>query len=127
MSFTKTKDTRWVFLQDKTIETLKTYLKWHNGNKYLLLNVNGTKINRDSIYHFLEQIKKDLNIKQSITPHKWRHTFATKLVRNNVNLNTIMNVLGHTQYETTKRYIHIEMEERRTEILNILENKKKDV
>ena len=127
LSYTKTHEPRLVFLQETTIKALKSYLKWHNGNKYLLLSTNGVKVNRDSLYHFLEQIKKELNITQSITPHKWRHTFATNLVKNNVNLNTIMRVMGHTQYATTKRYLHQEQDEIKNQILLALENKKRKV
>ena len=125
LSYTKTHEPRTVFLQETTLKALKTYLKRHNGNKYLLLSTNGVKMNRDSLYNFLEQIKKELNITQSITPHKWRHTFATNLVKNNVNLNTIMKVMGHTQYATTKRYIHQEQNEIKNQILSALENKKR--
>lgn len=125
LSYTKTHEPRWVFLQENTLNALKTYLKWHNGNNYLFLNTNGSKMKRDSIYNFLEKIRIKLNIEQSITPHKWRHTFATNLIRNNVNLNTIMKVMGHTQYETTKRYLHQETEELKEQILNVLENKKR--
>lgn len=127
LSYTKTHEPRTVFLQETTLKALESYLKWHNGSNYLFISKNGLKLKRDSIYHFLEQIKKDLNITQSITPHKWRHTFATKLVRNNVHLNTIMRVMGHTQYQTTKRYLHQEHEELKNQILNVLENKKKSL
>lgn len=127
LSYTKTHEPRLVFLQETTLKALKSYLKWHNGSKYLLLSTKGLKMNRDSLYHFLEQIKKELNITQSITPHKWRHTFATNLVKNNVNLNTIMKVMGHTQYATTKRYLHQEQDEIKNQILSALENKKRKV
>ena len=120
LSFTKTNKPRWVFLQEETINTLKTYLKWHNGNKYLLLSEFGEQIKRDSIYNFLEKLKNDLKINQSITPHIWRHTFATNLIRNKVNLEVVMDVLGHTEYTTTKRYLHLEIEERQEIILKAL-------
>lgn len=80
---------------------------------------------RDSVYNCLELIKKKLHIERSISPHKWRHTFATNLIRNNVNLNTIMLVMGHTQYETTKRYLHQETNELKSQVLEVLENKKR--
>lgn len=119
LSFTKTNKPRYVYISQKTIETLKSYLKWHNGNKYLLLNTNGTQIKKDSIYNLIEQLKKKLNI-TGINPHRFRHTFATKLIEENVNLSLVMDVLGHTQFETTKRYIHVNVEHKATTILKAL-------
>lgn len=120
LDFTKTHEPRYVFIQDKTIEWLNMYLKFHNGNEYLFLTLEGKQLQRDSMYHKLEKIKKELKISQSITPHKWRHTFATNLIKNNVNLNTIMKVMGHTQYSTTQRYLHQETDELKNQVLEVL-------
>lgn len=120
LDFTKTHEPRYVFIQDKTIEWLNMYMKFHNGNEYLFLTLEGKQLQRDSMYHKLEKIKKELKISQSITPHKWRHTFATNLIKNNVNLNTIMKVMGHTQYSTTQRYLHQETDELKNQVLEVL-------
>lgn len=74
----------------------------------------------DSIYDFILHIKRTLNIEQSISPHKWRHTFATKLIDKNVNLDSIMRVLGHTQYTTTARYLHQKQDKIKNDILQAI-------
>jgi len=43
---------------------------------------------------------------QGITPHKLRHTFATHLIRNRVDIRTVHELLGHSELETTAKYLH---------------------
>lgn len=120
LDYTKTHEPRWIFFQDITKHYLIEYLKFHNGNEYLLLDSDGKHMKKKNIYDTLDFIKAKLNIEQSITPHKWRHTFATNLIKNNVNLNTIMKVMGHTQYSTTKRYLHQETDELKEQVLKVI-------
>ncbi len=120
LDFTKTHTNRWVFFQNITKDYLIKYLQLHNNNEYLFLDRSGEHLNKKRVYDFLDWLKDKLKIEQSITPHKWRHSFATNLVKNNVNLNTIMKVMGHTQYKTTERYLHQETEELKNQILDVI-------
>jgi len=43
---------------------------------------------------------------QGITPHKLRHTFATHLIRNGVDIRTVQELMGHSELETTTKYLH---------------------
>ena len=125
LDFTKTHATRYVFFTDETKSVLREYMKIKRCAKepnidYFFNNDTCTlPMNRNVVYHFLEEITKACDIDQSITPHKWRHTFITKLVENNVNLASIMKVAGHTEYSTTQRYIHQDINSLKESILSI--------
>ena len=84
----------------------------------------GTIYFKSTIYFFINQIKEDLNINNSISPHKWRHTLASTLVNQNVNVSIVQKVLGHTSLEIIKRYLHAEEDFISKSVLNVLEQKK---
>ncbi|MDE6584976.1 MAG: tyrosine-type recombinase/integrase, partial [Anaeroplasmataceae bacterium] len=95
--------------------------KYHNKKcEYLFITKAFQPMQVDSVYDLLAKLKKTLQIEQSISPHKWRHTFATNLINENVNLHSIMQVLGHTQYSTTARYLHQNQNKLKNEILHAI-------
>lgn len=126
LDFTKTIKSRYVYFDNDTKLFLNKWLSFHNGtSEYLFITQNGTKLRRNTIYDFLDLIKSKTGIEQSISPHKWRHTLATNLINENVNLNEVMEILGHTEFETTKRYLHQENEHIKRDILTALNKNKK--
>ncbi len=121
LDFTKTRNTRFVFFQDITKVYLLKYLSLiEKPKEYLFINKNNNPMKVYSVYDFIDKIKLTLNINCSISPHKWRHTFATNLINNNVNLDSIMKVLGHTQYTTTMRYLHQQQNKIKNDILKAI-------
>lgn len=131
LDFTKTNKDRYVFFSDHTkqdLEKLKRNLENLNQNLenlnrfiYLFSNFETKKIIfKSTMYEQIENMRKKLEIEQSITPHKWRHTLATKLCDNNINLMSIKEVLGHSTLEITKRYIHADKEKIKKDVLNVL-------
>ena len=123
LNFTKTGKPRKVYLSKRCINLLKDYLSHFKlkGSKYLLINFKTKEIVfKTTIYEFIEQIRKDLNIEISISPHKWRHTLASKLVNENVNISIVQKVLGHASLEITKRYLHAEEEHIQECVLNVI-------
>ncbi len=121
LEFTKTGKPRKVYFQTISQIYLKKYFHFLDFKcEYLFITKENKQLKRDSIYLLFEHLKKTLHIKQSITPHKWRHSFATKLINNNVNLNTIMQVLGHTEYSTTARYLHQDQDKMKNDILEAI-------
>ena len=127
LTFTKTGYPRKVYLSSRTIELLTDYLSRPEleDSKFLLINFQTKEIVfKSTIYFFINQIKEDLNINNSISPHKWRHTLASTLVNQNVNVSIVQKVLGHTSLEITKRYLHAEEDFISKSVLNVLEQKK---
>lgn len=125
LDYTKTNDTRYVFFSEETKVVLKEYLQIKPVSEepyidYLFNDDTCTRtMSKHVIYHFFEEIKEACDIEQSISPHKWRHTFITELVENNVNLTSIMKVAGHTEFSTTKKYIHQSLTNLKESILSI--------
>ena len=54
----------------------------------------------------LYKLRTYLGIKEKITPHKWRHTFATQYMRSSGNTEMLRLFLGHKSHKTVQRYIH---------------------
>lgn len=132
LTFTKTHENRYVYISDLTKELLIKYIDIIKPNKYLICNEITKDIMADDfIYKFFNKIKKACNINQSISPHKWRHTLATCLLKENVNLENIRKLLGHSSLEITKKYLHVDNEYQQNTILKALkeiQNKqKKDI
>lgn len=123
LTYTKTKQLRTVYFSDKTKSILIKYLNRINDENsiYLFFDVfTKNKIDRGFPSNFLQKIKKRLSISQSITPHKWRHTLATNLLRNNCNIRMVQKVLGHSSLEITERYLHLTEQETKITIVNTL-------
>jgi site-specific recombinase XerD len=64
-----------------------------------------------AIESLLYQLKKRCQIKDNITPHKWRHTFATQFLRKGGDLETLRMLLGHTNLKTTQKYLHLSQDD----------------
>lgn len=96
---TKNKKDRYVFFTKNTSKLLKEFIKNKNIKEFLFNTSYG------AIYRIFKNIKDNTNIK-SISPHILRHTFATYLLNNNINLFTLKNLLGHENLTTTQIYLH---------------------
>ena len=109
---TKTNKNRYIFLSDMTVNVLKKYLELLPDRKYKYLFINcvnlNTQITDSKINWLIHNIKKDLKIPDhvSISPHKFRHTYATACLNNGADLVHIQKLLGHTSLRMTQRYTH---------------------
>lgn len=83
-----------------------------NKNKveYLFLNSLGQNISVRSIENIIDKIEKEACLKFSISPHVFRHTFATHLLDNGADLNSVKELLGHENLNTTAIYTHVSNE-----------------
>lgn len=99
---------RTVYFKDDTNDYLLHYISKYVGDKtYLFPSEEGDgHIKRDTIYKYLKRLQKRLGIEQSISAHKYRHTFSSKFYDRSRNLPILQTLLGHTELNTTRNYIH---------------------
>ena len=88
------------------------------GNEdYLFLNRLGRRLTRAMIFTIVKNLAEVAGIKKNISPHTFRHSFATHLLENGANLSAIQQLLGHESITTTELYTHIDVQYLRETIL----------
>lgn len=73
----------------------------------LFLNASGQRLSTQGIANIIAQFRKDAGIERHVTPHMLRHTVATLLLRNGVDIRIVQEFLGHASIATTQRYTHV--------------------
>jgi integrase/recombinase XerD len=74
----------------------------------LFLNRRGKQLTRAMIFTIIKQLAIKINLKKSISPHTFRHSFATHLLQNDADLRSIQLMLGHESITTTEIYVHLD-------------------
>ena len=80
------------------------------SNDIIFLNRNGKKLSRVMIFILIKELVKKSNIKKNISPHTFRHSFATHLIEGGANLRAVQEMLGHESITTTEIYTHLDSE-----------------
>jgi integrase/recombinase XerD len=81
------------------------------GNEDILfLNRRGVKLSRVMIFYIIKELAKQAGIKKTISPHTFRHSFATHLVEGGADLRAVQEMLGHESITTTEIYTHLDRE-----------------
>ncbi len=109
---------RTVPISTKAIKEINLYLSEYRRtlkvNKededILFLNRRGRKLSRVMIFTIIKNITRKAGVTKSISPHTFRHSFATHLLKGGANLRDIQEMLGHTSIITTEIYTHIDDE-----------------
>lgn len=101
----KTRKPRYLFITDELYKLLKLYIG--NTKTYLFESSDNQPIKARSIADIINRIKKKLNI-DKLSPHKFRHTFASSIYKNTHDIESTRLLLGHSNYNMTKRYITLE-------------------
>ncbi len=83
----------------------------------LFLNQHGRPLTRAMIFTIVKQLAEKAGIKKTISPHTFRHSFATHLLENGADLRAIQQMLGHESITTTEIYTHIDRKHL-TEVIN---------
>ncbi len=103
----KGKKDRNSLLSEKTLVFLREYYKLYQPKEYLFTGMNGGKYTTSSIQKIVKQAAKRAGIIKNITSHTLRHSFATHLLEQGVNLRYIQTLLGHESSKTTEIYTHV--------------------
>ena len=74
----------------------------------LFLNRRGKQLTRAMVFTIIKQLAEKIGLKKSISPHTFRHSFATHLLQNNADLRSIQLMLGHESITTTEIYVHLD-------------------
>lgn len=83
----------------------------------VFLSKRGTPISRVMVFHFIKQYAEEVGINKNISPHTFRHSFATHLLEGGANIRAIQQMLGHEKITTTEIYTHMDREYLRQEII----------
>lgn len=115
---------RLVPISDTAIREIKNYLLDRNlvavkkgYEDILFLSRRGTGLSRIMVFHVIKLQAEMAGIKKNVSPHTFRHSFATHLLEGGANLRAIQDMLGHEKITTTEIYTHIDREFLRKEIL----------
>ena len=110
--FGKGSKERIVYFGDYARYYLDIYLSKNinNNSKYLFVNESNDKIDITEIEKIIRDIVHNLTIKSHVTPHTFRHTFATHLLNNGADIKTVQELLGHSSLNTTGIYTHVSNE-----------------
>jgi len=91
------------------INDIRNHLKIQPGHEdTLFLNRRGKQLTRAMIFTIIKQLAEKTGLKKSISPHTFRHSFATHLLQNNADLRSIQMMLGHESITTTEIYVHLD-------------------
>lgn len=115
---------RLVPISPRAIKEIKYWFTDRNLGKikkghedYVFLARWGNKISRIMVFHMIKELAQKAGITKNISPHTFRHSFATHLLEGGANLRAIQCMLGHESIATTEIYTHIDRNVLRSEII----------
>ncbi len=122
--FGKGRKERLVPMSQKAIRSIERYLSSpgraepKRGEEiYLFLSKRGVRISRITVFALVKDLAEKADIQKNISPHTFRHSFATHLLEGGAHLEAIRLMLGHADISTTSIYTHIDRSHLRDQIL----------
>jgi len=123
VKITKTSSDRYVCFTDSTKDLLSRYLISFEAKPLLFYDLTtGQALRTSSVESIVYRLKKRLKLQESISPHKWRHTFSTNFLNRGGNLETLRLILGHTSLKTTQKYLHLSKKNIQDEYAKVMRN-----
>lgn len=90
-------------------DSIRNHIKIKKGMEdYLFLNKHGSQLSRIMIFYIIKDLVKKAGITKNISPHSFRHSFATHLVEGGADLRAVQEMLGHESITTTEIYTHLD-------------------
>ena len=114
---------RIVLIPDRTKELLLNYINnvsdmicknEHTGSAPLFINNNGYRLQNQSIRKALKSVVDSIQLTKHVTPHVFRHSFATRMIENGADLRVVQELLGHASISNTQIYTHISTQRLKT-------------
>ena len=115
---------RLVPISPRAIKEIRLYFTDRNLMKikpgfedFVFISNFGKNISRIMVFHIIKELAERIGLKKKISPHTFRHSFATHLLEGGANLRAIQCMLGHESIVTTEIYTHIDRNMLRSEII----------
>lgn len=115
---------RLVPISETAIQKIKNYIPYRaqinikrGSEDVLFLSARGTAISRITVFHYVRKYSEEAGIDKDISPHVFRHSFATHLLERGANIRVIQEMMGHEKISTTEIYTHLDTQYLREEIL----------
>lgn len=103
----KGRKARYATIAESLFPLLKNYHQTYRPKLYFIENPNGGPYSAESIRAFLKKGAKNAGITKAVTPHTLRHSYATHLLEQGIDIRYIQELLGHSRPETTMIYTHV--------------------
>jgi integrase/recombinase XerD len=125
---------RLVPIAQTTVEVLRQWFARRQKFKvlpaeadYVFVTARGRHMSRITVFHNIKRYAEIAGIQKDISPHTFRHSFATHLVERGANLRGVQAMLGHESIATTEIYLHLDRQHLREEILTCHPRNKKKI
>ena len=117
---------RFVPINKRAVKYINFYLEHYRYHQtpqpketdILFLNRRGKRLTRAMVFTIIKQLAETVNLKKNVSPHTFRHSFATHLLENGADLRAIQQMLGHESIITTEIYTHLD----KTHLRQVIDN-----
>jgi integrase/recombinase XerD len=100
------------------MQEIRCHIKIQKGcEDFVFLNNRGRPLSRVMVFLFIKQLAEKISLQKQISPHTFRHSFATHLIEGGADLRAVQEMLGHESITTTEIYTHLDRDFLRASII----------